>query len=191
MKPRRTHNVRCNRCDISFDNNYTPVFGYGNYTNGIMLIGEAPGANEVKTGRPFTGAAGKKLNYILGVFDLKRYDVYMTNVVKCRPPRNRTPNATEIHNCFRYIEAELRYIKPQMIMLLGKTAVESFFKKSIRMSDARGKVNIIGNTIVMATYHPAFILRNPSYLEVVIRDFKTFFTIYASRNTNFNVNLDI
>lgn len=182
---------KCNRCDIAFDNNYTPVLGYGSSDANIMIIGEAPGYHEVKDNMPFTGKAGRKLTYILNIFDINRNDLYITNIVKCRPPANRLPTNKERDNCKSYLLQEIKFIDPYMIILLGSFALSSFFNNEMSISKLRGKMFKYSNKVICCTFHPAYILRNPQYLETVILDFKKFFIHYSEINTDLNINFNI
>jgi DNA polymerase len=139
------------------------VPGEGNPKARLMLIGEGPGATEDETGRPFVGAAGQLLDKILGAIGLERTDVFITNVVKCRPPQNRKPLPDEVASCIPYLHRQLALIKPKVILLLGGTAAEALLDRKQSLGQFRGKVHHYGSIPVVATYHPAALLRNPNW----------------------------
>lgn len=151
------------------------VFGDGNPDADVVFIGEAPGKNEDIEGRPFIGAAGKFLSEMLQSIGMKREDVYITNVVKYRPPNNRDPLPEEVESCREWLAGELAIIKPSLIILLGKHALNRFFPDE-KISLIHGTVlkkNIPGiGTHFYALYHPAAALYNGSMREVLMKDFK-------------------
>jgi DNA polymerase len=128
-----------------------------------VLVGEAPGATEDETGRPFVGAAGRLLEEILGAVDLKRDDVFICNVVKCRPPQNRKPLPDEIAACIPYLHRQLALIRPKAILTLGGTAAEALLGVKQSLGTLRGKVHTYDGIPLIATYHPAALLRNPDW----------------------------
>jgi DNA polymerase len=150
------------------------VPGYGNPNAEIVFIGEAPGRDEDREGRPFVGAAGKFLNEMLESINLKREDVYITNVVKYRPPGNRDPLPQEVEDCAEWLEEELKVIKPKLIVFLGRHSLQHYFPNE-RISLVHGKLlkkkTKIGNDF-FALYHPAAALYNGSMREVLMEDFK-------------------
>jgi uracil-DNA glycosylase family 4 len=150
------------------------VPGFGNPEAKIVFIGEAPGRDEDREGRPFVGAAGKFLNEMLGSIKLAREDVYITNVVKYRPPNNRDPLPEEVESCAPWLAEELKIIKPELVVFLGKHALQRFFPNE-KISLVHGKIlkkkTIIGNTF-FALYHPAAALYNGGMREVLLKDFK-------------------
>ena len=139
------------------------VPGEGDPNARLVLVGEGPGATEDETGRPFVGAAGRLLDSILGAVELLRTDVFITNVVKCRPPQNRKPLPDEIASCMPYLHRQLAIIKPKVILALGGTAVEALLQKKQSLGQFRGLVHHYGDIPVVATYHPAALLRNPNW----------------------------
>ena len=169
----------CRKCPL-YQSRTNPVPGEGSLTPKIFFIGEAPGAQEDKTGRPFVGAAGKLLTSLIEEIGLSREDVYITNVVKCRPPGNRDPSIEEIEACKPYLIRQLKLMKPSLIVTLGRHAakvISEFMNKKFRsMTREHGKVykvNILGfETIVVHTYHPAAALYNPGLLNNLKDDFK-------------------
>ena len=150
------------------------VPGYGNANSEVVFIGEAPGRDEDREGKPFVGAAGKFLNEMLSGIGWSRESVYITNVVKYRPPGNRDPLPEEVESCAKWLEEELQIIKPKLIVFLGRHALEHFFPNE-RISQVHGKIlkkkTKIGNTF-FALYHPAAALHNGSMRDVLIDDFK-------------------
>ena len=150
------------------------VPGHGNADSGIVFIGEAPGRDEDREGEPFVGAAGKFLNEMLEAVHLKRENIYITNVVKYRPPNNRDPLPEEVEACAEWLKEELEVIRPKLIIFLGKHALQHFFPNE-KISQIHGKIlkkkTKIGNTF-FALYHPAAALYNGSMREVLIEDFK-------------------
>jgi DNA polymerase len=149
-------------CDLC-PNRTNAVPGEGNPKARMMLVGEAPGATEDQTGRPFVGQAGQLLNGILEAIGLKREDVYITNVVKCRPPQNRKPLPDEIAACIPYLYRQIALIKPKVIVALGGTAAEAMLGVKKSLGDLRGKVHRFGGIPLVVTYHPAALLRNPNW----------------------------
>lgn len=160
------------------------VPGFGNANAEIVFIGEAPGRDEDKQGRPFVGAAGKFLNEMLESINLKREDIYITNVVKYRPPNNRDPLPREVKDCAGWLEEELAIIKPKLIVFLGRHALTHYFPDE-KISLVHGKIlkkkTKIGNTF-FALYHPAAALYNGSMREVLIEDFKKLPKVIAKIN---------
>lgn len=162
--------ITCTRCGLHETRNKA-VFGEGDYKADILIIGEGPGANEDKLGRPFVGRAGKLLDEILEQNKLTREQgVFIANIVKCRPPKNRVPRKKEIETCFPYLEQQIELIDPSIIVLLGLTAVKSFLGIEEQMKVLRGKKMERDGRTVMATYHPAAILRNPNLRGLLEED---------------------
>lgn len=139
------------------------VFGEGNPNADIMLIGEAPGAEEDKTGKPFVGRAGQLLTKILEAIKIKREEVFIANILKCRPPDNRTPNQDEISSCIPYLKKQIELIKPKVILCLGVTAANGLLNTKSSMVRLRGNVYEFHGVKLMVTYHPAALLRNPNW----------------------------
>ena len=162
-------------CDCELKKTATQgVPGYGNPNAEIVFVGEAPGRDEDREGRPFVGAAGKFLNEMLENIKLKREDVYITNVVKYRPPNNRDPLLEEVNSCAKWLKEELEIIKPTVVVFLGRHALQHFFPGE-QISKVHGKIlkkkTSIGN-FFFALYHPAAALYNGSMREVLMDDFK-------------------
>ena len=155
--------LSCTKCPLSKGRTKV-VFGNGPVPCDLMLIGEAPGAEEDLQGLPFVGRAGQLLTQILASVGLKRPDdIYIANTVKCRPPENRAPLATEQGACAPYLEAQIKFVKPKIILLAGSPAVKAILKSDEPMSKIRGKwLKLPGTDIsVMPIFHPAYLLRNP------------------------------
>lgn len=148
------------------------VFGEGNQTAELMFIGEAPGAEEDATGRPFVGAAGKLLDKIIAAIGLKREDVYITNVVKCRPPNNRKPTNEEMGACEPFLFNEIEIVKPKLIVTLGATPLTCLLNVKEGITKTRGQFYNFQGIPVMPTFHPAFLLRVPERKREVWDDMK-------------------
>tara|TARA_B100001123_G_scaffold173557_1_gene199382 strand:- start:175 stop:894 length:720 start_codon:yes stop_codon:yes gene_type:complete len=154
------------------------VFADGNASSKIMLIGEAPGAEEDKMGKPFVGLAGKLLNKMLASINLDRNNVYITNIIPWRPPNNRTPNSEEILQCLPFIQKHIEIIKPKLIILLGGTASKAILSSTHGIMRMRGKwyeynnLNLNNPIPVRAIYHPAFLLRSPENKRETWEDLK-------------------
>lgn len=148
------------------------VFGAGNIQSKIMFVGEGPGRDEDLQGEPFVGRAGQLLNKILEAAEFKRSQVYICNVVKCRPPDNRLPNPDEVKECSKFLEAQIRLIKPRIIICLGALASQVVIDPRARITQIRGKWFARQGIKIMATFHPAALLRNQSYKRPTWEDFK-------------------
>ncbi len=154
----------CTKCQLSKGRTKV-VFGNGPVPCDLMLIGEAPGADEDIQGLPFVGRAGQLLTQILASVNIKRPDdIYITNTVKCRPPENRAPLPKEQAACWPYLEAQIKYVKPKIILLAGSPAIKAVLKSDEPITGIRGKwLKLPGTEIsVMPIFHPAYLLRNPS-----------------------------
>ena len=167
----------CTKCDLHKGRNKF-VFGVGNPIADVMLIGEGPGAEEDKQGEPFVGRAGQLLNDILKAINFTRQEVYIANVVKCRPPGNRTPLPEEMESCMPYLEKQIELIKPKLILCLGLVAAGALLKKKDSLGKLRGKIFEFNHTRVMVTYHPAALLRNPNFKRDCWEDVKAFRKLY-------------
>ncbi len=153
-----------------------PVFGNGNTEASILFIGEAPGKKEDACGIPFVGSSGKFLDELLASIALRREDVYITNIVKYRPPDNRDPRPEEISACLKWLEEEIKIINPKLIVTLGRHALSHFLPKG-KISEMHGKVfqqdiSGIGSKKIFPLYHPAAALYNGSFRSTLVRDFK-------------------
>ncbi len=154
------------------------VFGVGNPDAKVMVVGEGPGADEDAQGEPFVGRAGKLLNDILKAINFKREEVYIANVVKSRPPGNRTPTAEEMEACIPYLKKQIDLIKPKLILCLGLTAAQGLLKKRESLTSLRGQLFEYRGAKVMVTYHPAALLRNPHWKKPCWEDVKKFRQLY-------------
>lgn len=158
------------------------VFGEGKSTTRLMLVGEGPGMEEDRQGRPFVGRAGQLLDKILHAAELPRSEVFIANVVKCRPPGNRLPNPDEVKQCRNYLEAQIRLIKPKILVCLGSLASQVVIDPKARITAIRGKWFTRQGIKIMATFHPAALLRNQSYKRPTWEDFKQIRDEYYKRN---------
>lgn len=139
------------------------VFGEGDENADWLFVGEGPGADEDERGEPFVGQAGKLLDNMLASIKLKRgNNVYIANVVKCRPPNNRAPEADEVATCLPYLKQQIALIKPKLIVALGKTAATSLLGKEATLGSMRGALHDFEDTPLLVTYHPAYLLRSPA-----------------------------
>ena len=161
----------CRGCKLSEQRN-SIVFGDGTPEAGILLVGEGPGANEDEQGIPFVGRAGKLLDRILASIDLDRETVYITNIVKCRPPGNRTPSKDEAAACWWILEEQIRIMEPGVIVSLGAPASRTMTGRSDGIGKLRGSVHRYGNIPVVPTYHPAALLRTQALKRPVWEDMK-------------------
>jgi DNA polymerase len=161
----------CKRCKLH-GTRRTIVFGEGNEKATLMFIGEGPGYDEDVQGRPFVGKAGQLLTKIIESINLSREEVYIANIVKCRPPQNRNPEPDEIQNCNPFLMDQICVIRPKIICALGTFAAQTLLKTNTRISELRGKVFDIEGIKVIPTYHPAFLLRNPERKREVWEDMK-------------------
>ena len=164
--------VSCRLCTL-WEQCTQTVFGEGVPGKGLMVVGEGPGQEEDKSGRPFVGRAGKLLDLILesGGFSRKA-NAYIANIVKCRPPENRTPLPEEREACLPFLLEQIRYVEPKIIVLLGATALQGLIDAKAKIGNSRGKWIEWQGIQVMPTYHPAALLRNPGYKQVVWDDMK-------------------
>lgn len=161
----------CQRCGLSKGRNHI-VFGTGNASARLVLVGEAPGRDEDLQGLPFVGEAGKLLDLILFAMGFKREDVYLCNVQKCRPPKNRDPQPEEIAACVPFLKRQLAALQPQVIVTLGRFATETLLDTSQPISELRGHWQDYSGIPLLPTYHPAFLLRNPAAKREVWEDMK-------------------
>lgn len=160
------------------------VFGVGNANADIVVIGEAPGADEDAQGEPFIGAAGQLLNKILSAVHLSREEVYICNILKCRPPGNRTPERAEVEQCEPYLIKQLELIGPRYILALGLTAANTLLKCKKKMGELRGQVHDYHGVGVIVTYHPAALLRNPQWKRSTWEDVQLLRRLYDESQSN-------
>ncbi len=162
----------CTRCRLC-ETRKSIVFGEGNPRARLVFVGEGPGRDEDIKGRPFVGRAGQLLTKIIQAMKLERKDVYICNVVKCRPPGNRNPEPDEVASCEPFLAKQIESINPEIIVCLGSVATGLMLKlKNFRMGQLRGTFHQYGNSKLMITYHPAALLRNPSFKKPVWEDMK-------------------
>lgn len=154
----RQRALACTQCPLHRGRTHV-VFGEGPCPARLVFVGEGPGADEDRTGRPFVGKAGQLLNKIIGAMGFKREEVYIGNVVKCRPPENRTPLPDETAACWPYLEEQLALLEPKVIVALGSPAAKTLLKTSSGITQLRGRWQLYRGIRVMPTYHPAFVLR--------------------------------
>lgn len=164
--------VTCKECEELVKNRTKVVFGAGNIKAKLVFVGEAPGADEDKQGLPFVGRAGQLLTKIIEAMGMKREEVFICNVLKCRPPNNRPPAPSEVLNCRPYLKRQLELIKPKVIVALGNHAVKALLQTDQGISTLRGKFQEYEGIPMMCTYHPAYLLRNPADKAKVWEDMK-------------------
>lgn len=163
--------INCNKCKLC-KTRQNIVFGTGNKKAEIMLIGEGPGADEDMQGEPFVGRAGKLMNMAFGVVGINRQDVYIANVVKCRPPANRNPEDDEAFACLNYLRNQVILVKPKIIVLLGSVALKNILGKGYGITNSRGKWIERKGIKYMPTWHPAALLRDETKKVDFINDLK-------------------
>ncbi|MCK4980363.1 MAG: uracil-DNA glycosylase [Candidatus Delongbacteria bacterium] len=161
----------CKLCELHKTRKST-VFGDGSDRSKLVIIGEAPGAEEDKTGLPFVGRSGKLLTKMLEAIDLSRDDVFICNVLKCRPPNNRDPKSEEIKQCSIYLDKQLEILKPKYILALGRISAKRILEKDLTMKDFRKEIHAYKDIPVMVTYHPSALLRNPKWKYDAWEDLK-------------------
>lgn len=166
----RNQVISCTKCDLCRTRNYS-VPGKGNHNSEIIFIGEAPGRSEDKVGEPFVGAAGKKLSDALEYAGISRNQVYITNVVKCRPPNNRVPTQIEKESCRNYLESEIALIKPKVICIMGNTAYQTILGGA-NITKERGKFIKKNGNVYFLTIHPAAVIYNQKLLDSLKSDMK-------------------
>ena len=159
----------CRRCKLSAHRTHL-VFGVGSPTADLMFVGEGPGRDEDLQGEPFVGKAGKLLDRMIGAMGLKRLDVYIANVVKCRPPRNRDPEPEEVLSCQPYLKAQIQAVQPKVVVVMGRYAAQTLLQTSTPISRLRGRWAEYEGIALMPTFHPAYLLRNPAEKKPVWTD---------------------
>lgn len=160
----------CRKCSLGFERTNT-VPGEGLYSASVVFIGEAPGYNEDLQGRPFVGAAGRLFDDLLLQVGLNRQNVFITNILKCRPPNNRDPLPTEIKACTPFLEKQIQKIQPNIIVTLGRFSLSYFFP-TLQIGKVRGKLLKWNNQYIYPVYHPAAALRNTKFYDLLKNDFK-------------------
>jgi DNA polymerase len=161
----------CKRCKLHRTRR-TIVFGEGNDKATLMFIGEGPGYDEDVQGRPFVGKAGQLLTKIIQSINLQREEVYIANIIKCRPPQNRNPEPDEIQSCNPFLQKQIQVIQPKIICALGTFSAQTLLKTETKITALRGKFHNLEGIKVIPTYHPAFLLRNPDKKREVWEDMK-------------------
>ncbi len=164
----------CSRCTDLASKRTKTVFGVGSPTAEIMFIGEAPGAEEDAKGEPFVGPAGQLLNKIIDASKLKREDIYICNILRCRPPGNRNPLPQEASNCREFLDAQIHIVQPKYIVCWGTVAAQNLLNKTEAVGKLRGQLFDYNGIKVMCTYHPSYLLRNPAAKKQVWEDMKFF-----------------
>lgn len=154
------------------------VFGVGHPHATLMLVGEAPGADEDAQGEPFVGRAGQLLNKILAAIGFQREEVYICNILKCRPPGNRKPAPEEVDQCIPYLRKQIALLRPKLILCLGLTAAENLLHTTESLSALRGRVHMYEGTPLLVTYHPAALLRNPNWKRPTWEDVQAARTLH-------------
>ena len=162
----------CTRCKLHTLGRKQIVFGVGNPNADLMFVGEAPGADEDIQGEPFVGRAGQLLTKIIEAIGMKREDVYIANVIKCRPPGNRNPEPDEVEQCEQFMFRQVDTIKPKVIVALGKFAAQALLRTNDPITRLRGREYKYRGAVLMPTYHPAYLLRTPSAKRDVWEDMK-------------------
>jgi DNA polymerase len=171
----------CRRCRLAQERNHI-VFGDGNFRAKLIFIGEGPGFDEDQQGKPFVGAAGQLLTRIIEAIKLTRSQVYICNIIKCRPPRNRNPQPDEIDSCYPFLERQIASIQPDLICALGTFAAQTLLKTATPISKLRGRFHEYKGIKVLPTYHPAYLLRNPDMKRAVWEDMKLLMKEYRYEN---------
>ena len=181
--------VQCTNCELSQTRNNS-VPGKGNFRSDVIFVGEAPGKNEDIKGEPFIGIAGKKLSSALENAGISREQVYITNIVKCRPPKNRVPTIIERDTCKNYLEKEIQIIKPEIICILGNTAFKSLLdgKEIIKF---RGKIVKKNDQLYFLTIHPAATIYNQKLISVLKKDMKKLFKLIEEIKNKKKIKIDI
>ena len=172
----------CRRCRLR-DSCKQVIFGEGKADADIVLIGEGPGRAEDQQGRPFVGPAGQLLTNIFSAVGLNRTEVFISNIVKCRPPSNRTPIPAEVRTCLPFLRAQLRLIQPKIIVCLGALASQTLIDPSIRITRSRGLWARKNGYLIMPTFHPAALLRDPRKKKPVWEDFQAIMERYQEIKT--------
>jgi DNA polymerase len=168
----------CRRCNLYRERNNV-VFGAGDKGAKLVIIGEAPGRLEDIEGKPFVGEAGQLLNRMLQAISISREEVYITNVVKCRPPKNRTPSKSEISACYSYLVRQLEIIRPNLILTLGNFATQTILSTKKGITNLRGKLFSYKGIPLIPTFHPAALLRNPRLKKLTLEDMQRVSKLYG------------
>ena len=181
--------TKCTKCELSETRNNS-VPGKGNYKADVIFVGEAPGKNEDMNGEPFIGIAGKKLTMALESAGVTREEVYITNIVKCRPPKNRVPTIDERNTCQNYLEKEIEIIKPKIICILGNTAFNSLLNGN-EITKFRGKIAKKNNQLYFLSVHPAATIYNQKLISVLKKDMRKLFKLTKELKNGKEIKIDI
>ena len=181
--------IKCTKCDLC-KTRINSVPGKGNFQSDVIFVGEAPGKNEDKNGEPFIGIAGKKLTIALEEAGISRDEIYITNIVKCRPPNNRVPSNIERNTCQEYLKEEISIIKPKIICILGNTAFNSILGGS-EITKFRGKVARKNNLLYFITIHPAATIYNQKLVSVLKEDIIKLFRLIKELKNEKDITVDI
>ena len=176
----------CQKCSLGATRTKF-VFGVGKPNADIMLIGEAPGADEDAKGEPFVGRAGQLLTKILEAVKINREDVFICNILKCRPPNNRAPLPEEMQTCEPYLKKQIEIIKPKIILCLGRVSAQAILQTKETLTNLREKVHHYENIPLMVTFHPAALLRNPNWKKPTWEDVQNFRKLYDSLSKKINL----
>ncbi len=168
----RQNCLQCTKCELH-RTRHNVVFGVGPETAEVMFIGEGPGEHEDLQGEPFVGAAGQLLDQMLSIIGLSRKNAYIGNIVKCRPPGNRDPQSAEQDNCRPWLEAQIRLIRPKLIVCLGRIAAMQYIRPDFRITREHGQWTELDGIWRMAMYHPSALLRDPDKRPDTFRDLKS------------------
>jgi DNA polymerase len=175
--------VKCIECPLGTLGRTHVVFGSGNPDARLMFIGEGPGQDEDIQGKPFVGRSGKLLNTIFATLGLERSHVYISNIVKCRPPQNRKPTSFEMKTCKDLLlTKQINIIRPKVICTLGSSALEGLLERPVKIGQLRGTKLVVNGIEVVPTYHPAYVLRNPAGLPELTRDIKRAFELIQNNS---------
>jgi len=172
MESLKSEALSCTKCPHLVQNRTKVVFGVGDVNADLVFVGEAPGFDEDKQGEPFVGKAGQLLTKMIQAMGLRRDQVYICNVLKCRPPENRNPMPDEVDNCEPFLKSQLNFLSPKIIVVLGKFAAQTLLKTTTPISRLRGRFQEYESIPVMPTFHPAYLLRNASEKKAVWEDLK-------------------
>jgi len=176
----RSSVAACTRCPLHASRTQT-VFGVGNENADWLIVGEAPGAEEDRRGEPFVGRAGQLLTEMLRAAGQEREQVFIANILKCRPPHNRDPEAEEAAACRHYLERQIALVEPKMILAVGRIAAQQLLKTDTAVSKLRGKLHRVGEIPVVVTYHPAYLLRSPTQKRKAWQDLCLAMDVAAGR----------
>ena len=181
--------IKCTKCDLC-KTRTNSVPGKGNFQSNVIFVGEAPGKNEDKNGEPFIGIAGKKLTIALEESGISRDEIYITNIVKCRPPNNRVPSNIERNTCQEYLKEEISIIKPKIICILGNTVFNSILGGS-EITKFRGKIARKNNLLYFITIHPAATIYNQKLVSVLKEDIIKLFSLIRELKNGKDITIDI